>query len=504
MRRAAVVLALGWAAVAAGETRRFALVVGSNTGEGIAAGPLRYADDDAAAMQELLVEAGYEAELLTTPDADTSRLHGRSAPAGPPTLPEIVRVFESQRSAMREARTRGDDVEWLFFFSGHGDVEHGEGFLGLEQGRLTRAYLHEQLIARAPAGRIHVVIDACRSALMVLDKGPGGHRERLASALASSPGLGAQVGYVVSASATRESHEWERFQSGVFSYEVRSALRGAADANGDGRISYAELGAFLQTANLAIPSPENRPDFLVVPPGGRSGLEEPVLSWSPRAAALELNAAVGHVYVERETGERLLDVNAAGGFAAPLFLPEQRPLFLRSADESTEWQVASPAPVLAANLVGRPSSARSKGALHVAFEHLFSNPFGRPAVADWVKGWSPPDLSLVDASGASPATATVRRVGGWTLLCGSAVGASGFVVAQALGTPSPTLSGSARASRNQALSVANGVGVAGLASAAVGGALWLAFGSWGNGTPFRLAPTAAPGSLGVSWAVALP
>ena len=52
------------------------------------------------------------------------------------------------------------------------------------------------------------------------------------------------VGLLLSTSSARESHEWSGFESGVFSHEVRSGLYGAADADGDGRVSYAEIAAF--------------------------------------------------------------------------------------------------------------------------------------------------------------------------------------------------------------------------------------------------------------------
>ena len=60
-----------------------AFVVGSNTGEGVRAAPLRFADDDAIAIHELLLEAGVESVLLTTPDADTARLHKDTRPLAP-------------------------------------------------------------------------------------------------------------------------------------------------------------------------------------------------------------------------------------------------------------------------------------------------------------------------------------------------------------------------------------------------------------------------------------
>src|SRR5436190_1181687 len=61
-----------------------------------------------------------------------------------------------------------------------------------------------------------------------------------------------RVGYVLSSSVSGESHEWSGFESGVFSHEVRSGLYGAADADGDGRITYSEIAAFVARANQGI------------------------------------------------------------------------------------------------------------------------------------------------------------------------------------------------------------------------------------------------------------
>jgi uncharacterized caspase-like protein len=296
-------------ALAAAQTRRFALVLGSNQAEDVPATPLRYADDDAVAMHELFLEAGVDSVLLATPDDDTRRVHPLTSSLGGPTLERLRAAFNAQNVKMQQARADGSAVEWFFFFSGHGEVRHGEGFLGLERGALTRSVLHEELLARVAADHIHVIIDACKSAFMVGGKGPGGSRLPFAYSLASDAGREENVGFVLSSSSTRDSHEWERFQSGVFSYEVRSALRGGADSDGDGAVSYAELGAFLQTANQGIVNPTFRPDFSILPPGGSSGLGDSVLSWPTTSAATAVTSDrhLGRFYVERSNGERLLD-----------------------------------------------------------------------------------------------------------------------------------------------------------------------------------------------------
>jgi hypothetical protein len=49
----------------------------------------------------------------------------------------------------------------------------------------------------------------------------------------------------------------------IFSHETLSGLRGAADVNGDRRIEYSELSAFLTAANRDIANPRARPSIVV-------------------------------------------------------------------------------------------------------------------------------------------------------------------------------------------------------------------------------------------------
>ena len=275
----------------------------------------------------------------------------------------------------------------MIFYSGHGDVDHGEGFVVLEDRRLTRTMLYA-LLARSPAAHNHVFIDACKSYFLAFDgdRGPGGGREPYAGAFAGEavPAALANTGFVLSTSSGRDSHEWERLQAGILSYEVRSALRGAADTDSDGRVTYAELGAFLTNANQ-----RNRRERAVPPgvhgsPPGKD-LHQEVLRWgTPGQAALRVDAAgIGHFYVETTRGVRLLDAHPAAKQALLLHVPAERPLFVRRSDESAEQVVVEHvAPPIAALAPSRPEIAR-RGALHLAFEQLFVAAFDRGDVASY-------------------------------------------------------------------------------------------------------------------------
>lgn len=446
---------------------RYALVVGSNTGEGVRAAPLRFADDDAIAIHELLLEAGVESVLLTTLDADTARLHPATRPLAPATLDALRGAFAAQRASMARAQEAGETVEWLFVFSGHGDVEAGVGFLGLERGKLTRQILHDDLLARVPAVFSHVIVDACRSGALVSTKGPGGLRLPMPAAFAIDPAWPANTGFVLSSSAAKDSHEWDRLGAGVFSYEVRSALRGAGDADGDGAVSYAELGAFLETANRAIENPRLRPEFLTIPPRGKPGLSIALLSWPGGGVETAVNE---HAYLERANGERLLDLHSGEGMTSRLHVPKERPLFFRSVDEQREFEL-TPETTNVAVLEVASRGPRLKGAADRALEKLFSAAFDAAIVDRYVSSWQPPELKSFEVPQTPRAVLTGRQVAAWTAIGGVALAAGGFVVAwQQQGDA--TLDQQMRAQRNTLISVGNGVGIGGLALAGLSGAVW--------------------------------
>ena len=358
---------------------KFALIVGKNEPEETGQATLRYADDDAISMHRLLQEAGIKSVLLVSPDQDTARLHDIHG-TKTPTLGAVLRAFAGITSEINAARKRGQRTEFFFFYSGHGDVSEGEGFVVLDNSRLTRTDLLEKIVARSPAHANHVIIDACKSYFMVFNKGPGGERrpfDRAFGGAASGKNLD-RTGFVLSASSDEDSHEWERYQAGIFSYEVRSALRGGADANRDGRITYGELGAFVTTANKGIVNPKFRPNFLVTPPGREPGnLSNSLLFWEERHGSLmvDVDAAV-HFYVETSTGIRIVDVHPTRAQKLTLHLPEVRPLFIRWANDKAEGVLDTGKTVRLSSVSFQPTAVARKGALNIAFESLFSTPFG--------------------------------------------------------------------------------------------------------------------------------
>jgi len=381
-----VALALAFALLAArsahaspAQVRRFALVIGNNRPESSSAGVLRFADDDAVATHRLLSDAHVQSLLFVDPDEATRALHPKLSIAGAPRWPEIERGFATLVARMKDAEAAGARSEFLLFYSGHGDVENGEGYVVLEGQRLTRSLLFT-LLSRSPATHNHVFVDACKSYFLVFDRGPGGRRTPYAGSWAERvPAQLGNTGFVLSTSSDRASHEWERYQGGILSHELRSALRGAADADLDGGISYAELGAFLVTANRAIQNPRFKPDFMVRAPN--HDLDQKILSYPSSVGTLRFSSGNwGHFYVENALGERLLDAHPARGQALRLLVPAERPLFVRQNDELAEYQVLAEGSVEVAELSTTTPEIAQRGALSLAFQWTFSTPFGEPEV----------------------------------------------------------------------------------------------------------------------------
>jgi hypothetical protein len=456
----------------AGDTARFAIVIGNNQPEKFQGSVLRYADDDAVATHRLLVEAGVDSTLLVRLDADSRALYPELREQGPARAQNVDRAFERVFANIRKSTEGGKRAELLVFYSGHGDVDQGEGYVVLEDGRLTRSKLYS-LLSQSPASQNHVFVDACRSYYLAFDKGPGGHRSAYTQAYVgqSIPSNLSNTGFVLSTSSDRDSHEWERFQAGILSHELRSALRGAADVNGDGRVTYAELGAFLSTANQSIPNPKFRPDFMVRAPG--RDLKREVLRWSSTVPAIYMSdAAIDHFYVEAAHGERLLDAHPAPHQSLVLHVPTERPLFVRLNDETAEYVVNDHQPVHLETLLPVVPSIGNRGALNLAFEKLFAKPFGDADVVSFTNRTYA--QTIVDAPRPNP-NRTRDLVG--TISGSIAIGAAATSLTLAIISAERYLDGAGAnqvelANRNRQVRNLNIASVACLAVAGTAGLTW--------------------------------
>lgn len=221
MRKSAVFAALAaalclqpsWGA----EIRRFALIVGSNAG-GAGTEDLRYAASDARAFSAVLLSFGGLAEedqqLLTNP--------GRAM---------LSSAFDSMRRRMDAARKSEARTEFIFYYSGHSD---DEGLL-LAGERYGYEELRDRIVAMASEVRL-VVLDSCSSGAITRFKGGA----RSAPFLVDTANLTEGQAFLTSSTAAEASQESDAIRSSFFSHSLVNALRGAADRDGDGKVSLNE------------------------------------------------------------------------------------------------------------------------------------------------------------------------------------------------------------------------------------------------------------------------
>ena len=140
-----------------------------------------------------------------------------------------------------------------------------------------------------------------------------------------------------STSSAKESHEWSAYRAGVFSHEVRSALTGAADVSGDGRVDYSELHAFVAAANSRVEDPRARIDLYVRPPA--IDVRMPLVDLRQARFNNYLSVPAGapaHFYLEDDRGVRYADVNLSGETATYLALVDRDFYWVRAPDEERE------------------------------------------------------------------------------------------------------------------------------------------------------------------------
>ena len=383
----------------------FAIVVGNNHPlPGSQYAPLQYADDDAIRFAAYFESLGAQVFLSTGVDYDTAqRYPDRADRAHIPTRAHVLRLFNRVKQALQQAD--GIRRELFVYFSGHGSVSSSDAYLHLVDGPLSRTDLHELILRRMPAERIHAIIDSCHSYFLVNARG---ERVRVAEdegSLDKYP----HAGFLLSTSAKKEVQEWSGYQAGVFSYQVLGALQGAADMNRDGVVSYPEVHAYIVAANLGVRNPAAR----ILPYVRRPS--------APGDALLDLSRAsmrrrvrvppeiAGHFVVSDDRGIRVLDAHKARGEPMDLIAGVGRTLYLRIGDSVYETHARPgerrifhrrPEPAAEALAVA------TKGSVADEFRQ---NLFSRPLTREFVAG-----LDAATGAGIKPLVQTRVRAPAWT------------------------------------------------------------------------------------------
>jgi len=214
-----------WLVVAASrdaraDTRRLAIVLGNNAGNGDFPA-LHFAELDASKLSQALVELGGVAP------ADLYLLHGRSLAATQAVFAQATAKIAMWR------KTPGTRVVLLFYFSGHSDGE----VLELGDDRFGFAQLRGWLAATGADVRV-VIIDSCKSGALLAMKGgtPGrGFQIRLSDNVASNG-----EALLTSSAADEVALESKEIRGSFFTHHLVSGLRGAADLSGDGNVTLGE------------------------------------------------------------------------------------------------------------------------------------------------------------------------------------------------------------------------------------------------------------------------
>jgi uncharacterized caspase-like protein len=286
-----------------GDPAAFALVVGSNLG-GEGQAPLRFAENDARHMAEVLRDlGGYRADQVQL------ALH--------PTRAEVFRALDVLTARAVAAAAAGRRPRVFFYYSGHAR----SSALNLGRDELPLTELRERLVGISD-GLTIVVLDACQSGAFSRVKGAEPSADFSFNSLARLSATGVAV--LASSSASELSQESDRLGSSYFTHHLLVGLRGAGDASGDGKVSldeayrYAYHRTLIATTATAVGAQHVS---LEVDLRGRG--EVALTTPSAADAQLELGAALeGEVLVERRTARAVVaELHKAKGQALRLGLP---------------------------------------------------------------------------------------------------------------------------------------------------------------------------------------
>lgn len=214
---------------AKGETlHRFAFVVGANDG-GSGRSKLRFANQDAESFVTVLNELGGVASMDTILVRDASRA---SVNQGLATLK--ARILKSVEIGERQ--------EVVFYYSGHSD----EDGLRLKTEVLSYKDLKHMIMALPVQVQI-LVIDSCASGQLAMTK--GGQRKPAFLLDVSSKARGHAI--ITSSSADEAAQESATVGGSIFTHYFLSGLRGAADTNGDQKVTLGEAYQYAYAETLA-------------------------------------------------------------------------------------------------------------------------------------------------------------------------------------------------------------------------------------------------------------
>jgi hypothetical protein len=228
MRRLLAALLLAVPLAAGALSGRVAVVAGMN--QGASGRPkLWFAEKDAERFERALLELGD-----FSPDG-VQLLRG-------PTAGAFREALARAEVRVRAARASGERTLLLVFYSGHagaGGLEFGAERVGYDE--------LKEAAARSSAEAKVVVVDACEAGALTQVKGARAEA-RLDFALPTDEVRG--TAFIASTAVGEAAQESAAIGGSFFSHHLEVALRGAGDADGDGRVTLAE--AFRYTSQATV------------------------------------------------------------------------------------------------------------------------------------------------------------------------------------------------------------------------------------------------------------
>lgn len=216
--------AFGFARGALAEPVRILVSAGSKSGLP-AERTLKFADNDATRVRDVLVSLGGVR-------ADHAFLLAE------PTRAQLFAAID--KAKVEAQKHKADEVTLVFYFSGHGDRDA----IHLGTDRVPMNELSTKL-AEVPAALRIAVTDACRA---TREKGFTAD-EPFAISASLIPNASGQV-WLHASSDGEAAQESDELQGAIFTHAWLNGLRGAADTNGDARVTLDESFSFAHSQTM--------------------------------------------------------------------------------------------------------------------------------------------------------------------------------------------------------------------------------------------------------------
>jgi hypothetical protein len=198
---------------------RVALLIANNAGTAGRA-PLRYAEEDAERLAQVLTELGGFGH------PDVHLVQGQR-------LPQVQGALDQIKARIATAHAQGRRTVLLFYFSGHSDGQ------ALEIGRDRWLFGDVKRRLHDVGADIRIaIVDSCRSGALLAEKGGTAGPAFDIRFTDDLETIGEAV--LTSSAANELALESREIRASFFSHHLVSGLRGAADASGDGRVTLGE------------------------------------------------------------------------------------------------------------------------------------------------------------------------------------------------------------------------------------------------------------------------